>query len=141
MVEIRKPLRDLMRHSAFLVILGISGVIILTNGFNPPWNDLSIAIGTTFIISTGVGVYMMVMSHNVAKGLHGRFDKLGITLNDHHQEVTGILRENHVETTGILREIASSQKEIALSQKEIALSQKEMAASLKNIEHILDKKS
>ena len=59
---------------------------------------------------------MMVMSHNVAKGLHDRFDKLGITLNDHHQEVTGILRE-------------------------IALSQKEMAASLKSIEHILNKKS
>ena len=70
---------------------------------------------------------MMVMSHNVVKGLHDRFDKLNTILSDHHQEVTEILRE-----------IASSQKDIASSQKDIALSQKEMTSSLKRIKNILN---
>ena len=145
--RLRKSTAETIRDNLFLVTIMVMGLCLTpvgiasmiaedgtaSGGSSSSSSDILIALGVAFIIPGAVGIYMMLATRQVAKGLHERFNDMNKILDTH---------------TEILKSIASSQKEIASSQKEIASSQKEtvstlrdMASSLERIDKKLDNNS
>ena len=118
-------IRDILSENHYLVSVLVAGFILVLFGFVPEYRE-TVFLGIALIITSSVGIHMMLTTRRVASGLHDRFDKLNDIASSQNR---------------ILEEIASSQKEIASSQKEIASSQnsilKEIASTQHNVEDIL----
>ena len=127
-------IRDILSENHYLVSVLVSGFILALFGFVPEYRETVLFLGIAFIITSGVGIHMMLTTRKVASGLHDRFDKLNDVLLDIASSQNSILKEIASSQNSILKEIASSQKEIASSQKEIASSQHNVEDILKKIE-------
>lgn len=128
-------IRDILSENHYLVSLLGAGFILVLFGFVPEYRETVLVLGIAFIITSSVGIHMMLTTRKVASGLHDRFDKL----NDILLDITSAVKE----IASSQKEIVSSQKEIASAVKEIASSQnsilKEIASSQHNVEDILKK--
>ena len=116
-------IRDILSENHYLVFLLGAGFILVLFGFMPEYRETVLVLGIAFIITSSVGIHMMLTTRKVAIGLHDRFN-----------ELNNVLRDIASTQNSILKEIASSQKEIASSQKEIASSQHNVEDILKRIE-------
>ena len=125
--------RGVLLENVYLFALFGIGAVLLPLGFVPEYRETLIVLGVALIVSSSIGIYMMITTRNVAKGLHARFDEQ----NDILREIASLQKEIASSQTKAL-DIASSQKEIASSQsdmlKEIASSQRNIEGILKNIE-------
>ena len=101
-------IRDILSENHYLVFLLGAGFILVLFGFIPEYRETVLVLGIAFIITSSVGIHMMLTTRKVASGLHDRFD-----------ELNNVLREIASSQNSILREIASSQKEIASSQHNV----------------------
>ena len=157
--ETARNVRDVMLENAYLFALFGAGIVLLHLGIVPEYRETLIVMGAAFIVASSIGIYMMITTRNVAKGLHARFDEQNDILREiaASQDKSLDIAASQNETLGkiaasqdkildisssqneTLGKIAASQKEIAASQKEIAASQKEIAASQRNVVGILRK--
>ena len=118
-------IRDILSENHYLVVLLGTGFSLVLFGLVPEYRETLIVLGIAFIITSSVGIHMMLTTRRVASGLHDRFN-----------ELNNVLRDIASSQNSILMEIASSQNSILM---EIASSQKEIASSQHNIENILKK--
>ncbi len=150
--ETARNVRDVLLDNAYLFALFGAGVVLLHLGIVPEYRETLIVMGAAFIVASSIGIYMMITTRNVAKGLHARFDEQ----NDILREIAASQKEiaasqdksldiaaSQNETLGKIAASQDKSLDIAASQNEtlgkIAASQKGIAASQRNVEGILRK--
>ena len=129
--------RDILSENHYLVSVLVVGFILVLSGFVPEYRETVFFLGIALIITSSVGIHMMLTTRRVASGLHDRFDKLNDIASSQNsilEEIASSQKEIASSQNSILEEIASSQKEIASSQNSIL---KEIASTQHNVEDIL----
>ena len=75
-----REIQDIIGNNAFLFAIVVAGIVIMAIGYTPYVKTL-VVLGTAFIISGAVGIYMMLATRQVARKPHERLNEQNIILH------------------------------------------------------------
>jgi len=75
-----REIQDIIGNNAFLFAIVVAGIVIMAIGYTP-YVETLVVLGTAFIISSAVGIYMMLATRQVARKPPERFNEQNIILH------------------------------------------------------------